>query len=184
MTAFDTAVEHVLKVEGGLVDHPDDPGGITKYGISLRAFPQLGREGIKRLRMEEARDLYLIHYWKPIARIVEDDRLRFAAFDAAVNHGTARGLRWLRSNPNLHDFTAYRLRFYARLSTFTTFGRGWVNRMAAVTEVLADMPNPIIQAFSLHVRREEEFIVYPLDPQRPARLVGDKLYANATGGPA
>lgn len=183
MSAFDRAVEHVFKVEGGLVDHPEDPGGITKYGISLRAFPHLGRSGIITLTRAEARDLYLLHYWRPIAERVHDERFTFAVFDAAVNHGLPRALRWLRDRPSLHAFTAYRLRFYTRLTgLWPTFGRGWVNRMAAVTEVLADLPNPLIPAHSLYVKREDgSFMHYPLDPQRPARIVGDKLYANPAG---
>jgi len=36
MQKFKKAIEVVLEHEGGLVDHPDDPGGITNYGISLR----------------------------------------------------------------------------------------------------------------------------------------------------
>ena len=36
MSHFDTAIKKVLKHEGGYVDHKNDPGGATKYGISLR----------------------------------------------------------------------------------------------------------------------------------------------------
>lgn len=36
MADFMTAHRFAGKWEGGLVDHPSDPGGITNYGISLR----------------------------------------------------------------------------------------------------------------------------------------------------
>ena len=36
MADFMTAHQFAAKWEGGLVDHPDDPGGITNYGMSLR----------------------------------------------------------------------------------------------------------------------------------------------------
>lgn len=179
MTAFDRAVAHVLEIEGGVVDHPDDPGGLTNMGISLRSYPQLGRAGILNLTRAQAIDIYHRDFWEPIAAMTGDDRLRFAAFDAAVNHGLARAQRWLRDHRTVYAFTAYRLRFYARLSTFTTFGRGWVNRMAAVTAALADMPNPIIDADRLFIRQGDgTFDQVQLDPERPARLVGDKLYVN------
>lgn len=179
MTAFDRAVAHVLEIEGGLVDHPDDPGGLTNMGISLRAYPHLGRDGIRNLTRAQAIDIYHRDFWRPIAQRVDDDRLRFCAFDAAVNHGLSRSLRWLRDHPSVHAFTAYRLRFYARLTTFTTFGRGWVNRMAAVAAVLADLPNPIIDAERLFIRQADgTFDLVQLDAERPARLVGDKLYVN------
>jgi lysozyme family protein len=179
VTGFDHAVEHVLAVEGGLVDHPDDPGGVTNMGISLRSYPELGRAGIVNLTRADAIEIYHRDFWTPIAERVQDDRLRFCAFDAAVNHGLSRALRWLRDHPSVEAFTAHRLRFYARLQTFTTFGRGWVRRMASVTAVLADMPNPIIDADRLFLRQADgTFDVHELDADRPARLVGDKLYAN------
>ena len=40
MSHFDTAIKKVLKHEGGYVDHKNDPGGATKYGISLRFIRQ------------------------------------------------------------------------------------------------------------------------------------------------
>lgn len=33
---FDQSIKVILKHEGGLVNNPNDPGGITVYGISLR----------------------------------------------------------------------------------------------------------------------------------------------------
>ena len=33
---FDTAHAFTARWEGGLTDHPADPGGLTKYGVSLR----------------------------------------------------------------------------------------------------------------------------------------------------
>jgi len=36
MSEFDVSIETVLHHEGGLVEDPDDPGGATNYGLSLR----------------------------------------------------------------------------------------------------------------------------------------------------
>lgn len=175
------AIDHVLRVEGGLVDHPEDPGGITNYGISLRAYPQLGVSGIRYLQRHQAVDIYHRDYWLPVAAVVTDDRLRVMVFDAAVNHGLARALRWYRDHPSLPSYTAYRLRFYTRLQTFTAFGRGWTNRMASVMEAIAQMPNPLLDVATLHlIWPGGSEVVYPLDDARPARVVGRKLYANHT----
>lgn len=38
---FDKAFEKLIGHEGGYVNHPDDPGGGTKYGISKRAYPNV-----------------------------------------------------------------------------------------------------------------------------------------------
>ena len=64
---FKAAVAIVIDIEGGdkVVNHPDDPGGLTKWGISLRAFPELGEEGIRNLSREGAERLYLARYWIP-----------------------------------------------------------------------------------------------------------------------
>ncbi len=40
MSNFEKAVEKVLEHEGGYVDHKNDPGGATNYGISLRFVKQ------------------------------------------------------------------------------------------------------------------------------------------------
>ena len=57
---FEAAVDRVLGHEGGYVNHPNDPGGETNWGISKRSYPNvdikaLTREGVLRLcyRQEE-----------------------------------------------------------------------------------------------------------------------------------
>ncbi len=41
MSNFTTCIEHVLAADGGLVNHPKDPGGVTKFGISQPLTPPL-----------------------------------------------------------------------------------------------------------------------------------------------
>ena len=36
---FDQAFERLIGHEGGYVNHPDDPGGETKFGITKRTYP-------------------------------------------------------------------------------------------------------------------------------------------------
>lgn len=49
----------VVDREGLLVDHPDDPGGLTKYGISQRAYPNLD---IRNLTRADAIHIYQRDY--------------------------------------------------------------------------------------------------------------------------
>lgn len=52
MHTFPDCIAHVLAAEGGLVNHPKDPGGVTKFGISQRAYPALN---IRELTPEAAK---------------------------------------------------------------------------------------------------------------------------------
>ena len=36
MSVFDTIFERLMKHEGGYVNHPNDPGGETMYGVTKR----------------------------------------------------------------------------------------------------------------------------------------------------
>ena len=56
---FETAVDFILDVESGLVGDPSDPGGLTKFGISQRAYPNLN---IRDLTIEGAKALYRKDY--------------------------------------------------------------------------------------------------------------------------
>lgn len=42
--AFSLAHDFTARWEGGLSDHPDDPGGITNHGVSLRFVKDLARQ--------------------------------------------------------------------------------------------------------------------------------------------
>lgn len=72
---YSSAYEHcfplLMDIEGGLTDHPGDPGGQTKYGISRLAYPE---EDIENLTPERAK--FLIHrdYWTAIRGDAINDR--------------------------------------------------------------------------------------------------------------
>lgn len=57
---FNYCVQIILEVEGGLVDDPQDPGGVTKFGISKRAYPNLD---VPSLTEEQAAQIYYEDYW-------------------------------------------------------------------------------------------------------------------------
>ena len=63
METFDRCIRAVLSEEGGLSDHQQDPGGLTKYGISRRAYPDLD---IRRLTMDDVIEIYRRDYWNPV----------------------------------------------------------------------------------------------------------------------
>jgi lysozyme family protein len=149
---FRKAVSIILELEGGLVDDPRDPGGLTNYGISLAAYPKLGRQGILDLTPDEARAIYRRDFWDAARCSELPAELRLAVFDAAINQGVKTAIRILqkalgvtvdgvigpltlgaaaRADPQklVVDFMAERAGRYARLATFKTFGRGWMRRL-------------------------------------------------------
>ncbi|PTB82731.1 hypothetical protein C9933_00995 [Methylophaga nitratireducenticrescens] len=90
---FLTAVNHLLKVEGGYVDDPTDNGGETNYGISKRQYPQLN---IIKLTMDEAIYLYHRDYW--LANKLDQLPIAYACFlfDALVNHRQKTAIKFLQ----------------------------------------------------------------------------------------
>lgn len=93
MAEFTKAVEVVLTLEGGLVSHPADRGGVTKFGISQRAYPHLD---IAALTEADARALYRQSYWLPLFDRITDQAKANKVFDLCVNLGTTGGITLLQ----------------------------------------------------------------------------------------
>lgn len=155
MTTFDTAVAFVLKYEGELSANPEDPGGLTRYGISQRAYPH---EAIRELTLDRAKEIYLQDYWN---RCNCDDlppALGLLLFDSAVNQGAVAAIRHLQRALNVKadgvvgpatisaaattpltesiaEFIARRALAYAVSPLIGTFGLGWFRRLAATHQM-------------------------------------------------
>jgi len=97
MASFDLAIGAVLAHEGGLVDDPADPGGLTNFGVSLRSYPELGREGVAAMTREQAEGIYRRDFWDPL-RLgeVADQRVAGKVLDMAVNMGRRAAARLLQ----------------------------------------------------------------------------------------
>jgi len=64
---FVEAVAELLKHEGGYVDHPNDRGGATNWGISFRFYkslkPDATKRDIRELTLDAAKQIYYEHWW-------------------------------------------------------------------------------------------------------------------------
>ena len=131
MTPFDSALEFVLRWEGGYVNHPTDPGGETNMGISKRAYPN---EDIKNMTRERAAFLYRRDYWDACNCDALLPGMALMAFDTAVNCGVKRAKAWLltakpKVNP-LRSMAVSRAKHYALLDSLDdVFALGWYNRL-------------------------------------------------------
>ena len=92
-SAFDQAMEFVFRWEGGLVNDPNDPGGLTKYGISQRAYPQVD---IASLTREQAKEVYRSDYWRTLGLTHLPPVVAVVVMDTAVNLGIRRATQLLQ----------------------------------------------------------------------------------------
>lgn len=95
---FETAVAVILKHEGGLSNNPNDPGGITNFGISLRWLKSAGLDincdgvidakDIEIINSTEADKLYYKYWWTPNHyEAINNLDVAIKLFDMAVNMG-------------------------------------------------------------------------------------------------
>lgn len=148
---YDECFEALIGHEGGYVNHPKDPGGETKYGISKRAYPN---EDIKNLTLDRAKLIYARDYWEPSGCNEWPEAMRFDVFDVAVNSGVTTAIKMVQRasfceadgilgprtrlavkamNPLVMHarINGARLAYMADLPTWPAFGRGWAKRIAA-----------------------------------------------------
>lgn len=100
---FDLAHSFIAHWEGGLTDHPSDPGGITNFGVSLRFLKSLGPElgdidgdgdidatDIRNLTREDAKRIFKREFWDRLNLDRVDcwtPKCAFVLYDTAVNMG-------------------------------------------------------------------------------------------------
>lgn len=108
-------VEDILHQEGGFVDDPDDKGGPTKHGVSLRYARNIGldldgdgdtdKDDIMLVDERIARQLYLSDFYLAPRINTLPEPLQPFTFDSAVNHGPARAIMFVQGAVNHWGFT-------------------------------------------------------------------------------
>ena len=154
---FKECLDLVLKSEGGFVNHPSDPGGMTNLGVTKRVWQEYtGHEAdekeMRSLTPEKVAPLYEQKYWRPCYGEVLPRGLDFVVFSMGVNAGPGRSVKLLQQSigcvpdgiigPRTRElistsntatlitkFSEARREYYKSLKTFPTFGKGWLNRV-------------------------------------------------------
>ncbi len=99
---FKECLRFVLKWEGGLSNHPDDPGGLTNKGITQRVYDAwrtskgLQKRSVAMITDEEVQQIYWERYWLPSHAHDLPPPLDLVVFDTAVNCGVGTALRLLQ----------------------------------------------------------------------------------------
>ncbi len=109
--AYVTALlDRLIGREGGFVEHRADPGGATKYGISLAWASRVGldlngdgrtdRDDIRLIDPETARSLYRVHFWAEPRIDMLPEPLQEPVLDWGVNAGPRVAIRELQKVVN------------------------------------------------------------------------------------
>ena len=162
MTAanYTECLRRLLIHEGGYCNDPGDPGGPTKYGITIYDYRlYIDRNGtasdVKNMTVEQAEKIYRKRYWDALRCDELPSGVDYSVFDYGVNSGIGRSAKVLRricglpagttitpdvvAAVNARDSVGVinalndeRLRFLQGLSTWSIFGRGWGRRVSEV----------------------------------------------------
>lgn len=105
MKTVEEIAREIVAREGGYVNDPDDPGGATKYGVTLATMKRLGldlnRDGVvserdvKVLSPEKAAEIYVKHYFEDPHINALPEAVQASVFDMQVNAG-ANAIRILQ----------------------------------------------------------------------------------------
>lgn len=164
---WEEALAHILKYEGGYVNHPNDPGGMTNLGVTKRVWEEwTGKPAteadMRALTPAMVGPLYKKRYWDAVRGDDLPAGVDLCVFDCAVNAGVGRASRFLQqavgvaadgkigpmtisavtakpADEIIEAFCALREAHYKSLSTFDTFGKGWMRRLASVKVESTDM---------------------------------------------
>jgi lysozyme family protein len=161
---FENCLALMLAHEGGFVNHPQDPGGMTNLGVTKRVWEEwVGHEvdekQMRALTPETVAPLYKRKYWDAVRADDLVDGLDYCVFDVAVNSGPGRAIKFLQSCVGvaadggfgpatlaavkkseedsarlIEMYCAKRLEFLQSLKTFETFGKGWSRRVQEVKD--------------------------------------------------
>ena len=166
MSNFDECLQIILHHEGGYVNHPKDPGGMTNLGVTKRVYEDwvgyaVSEHTMQNLTEEDVAPIYKKNYWDRVKGDDLPEGLNLCVFDFGVNAGTGRAAKYLQVmigtvadggigpmtlraldeyvslhglNETVENYQENRQRYYEKLKTFKTFGRGWTRRVLETTQ--------------------------------------------------
>jgi len=154
---FNEALKAILKHEGGFVNHPKDPGGMTNLGVTKKVWEEwvgkpVGEKEMRALTPGTVAPMYKKKYWDAVKADELPTGLDYLMFDFAINAGPGRAAKTMQkaigTTPDgaigpktmaalkaadpadlIAKFSMEKELFYKALPTFATFGKGWLRRV-------------------------------------------------------
>ena len=164
---FTKSLQMLLVHEGGYVNDPKDPGGMTNLGVTKAVYEKyvghpVDEATMRGLTHEDVAPIYKTLYWDHVHGDDLPNGLDYAMFDCAVNSGSSRSVSFLQRilsvradgvmgqetlsqiskfpvDQLIKDFDAERQKFLEGLDTFPHFGKGWTARISQVTTQALEM---------------------------------------------
>ena len=157
---WEIALKHILKWEGGYVNHPADPGGMTNLGVTKRVWEEwtgkpATEQDMRGLTVDMVAPLYKKRFWDAVRGDDLPSGVDLCVFDCAVNAGVGRASRFLQqvvgvtadgaigprtlaavtampADEIVEKFCDLREAHFKSLSTFNVFGKGWMRRLDGI----------------------------------------------------
>ena len=172
MTLKQNTINHILEIEGGYVNDPDDSGGETNFGITERVARVNGYTGQMRdMPRPVAFDIYAARYWDAmsldqIERLCPKVAQEMA--DTGVNMGVGRAAEFLQRTLNAFNDQG---QHYTDLVVDMDIGPGTIRALSAFIEkrgsegeiVLVSALNALQGAFYIDLterRQKDEKYLY------------------------
>ena len=109
MLSVKEIIEEIIRKEGGYINHPNDRGGPTKFGVTQKTLSNyLGRqasiEDVKNMTVETASEIYERNYYKVPSIDTIPQKLQPIVTDASVLYGPKRAIIFLQNIVNEAGF--------------------------------------------------------------------------------
>jgi lysozyme family protein len=129
--------------------------GVTQFNWEQHIGHQVTHDQMRKLTPADVEPLYKKKYWDAVRADELPSGIDYLVFDMGVNAGPGRSIKLLQSAVGvpadgglgpitmkavlaadpvelIDKFSAEKEAFYRSLNTFETYGKGWLNRIAAV----------------------------------------------------
>ena len=124
LSNFDHALDALLEDEGGFVNNPKDPGGMTNLGVTKAAWEEyvghpVAEKEMRALTPEIVKPFYKKKYWDRVRGDELQDGLDYCVFDVAVNSGPGRAIKFLQTECGVPADGGFGPTTFAAVSQFT-----------------------------------------------------------------